>query len=252
MTSKDGMTWAKTTGPHFAEPAASSVLSLATNLCFGNGIFMGLEEDSSSNGPYNTYTSPDGVTWTAHPISHAWGNMFAASNTGFTLVGSGGSIYTTADDGVTWNSASSPTISATATAWGHSMFAIVGTGGNIYTSPDGTFVDPALDRIFGKQELQEPRLRQQVRCGGVGCKQRGAVCSHVGRRRHLAGPGRAVVVSLDGRCLRQRRQRDLRRYRGIDHLQLHRRRCLDKARLRPRRRRFERRDLRQQHVYGRR
>ncbi len=139
MTSTDGVTWKKTTGPHFSQLAEDgSDFSLATNLSFGNGVFLGLEEDSSSNGPYNTYTSPDAVTWTAHPISNAWGNAIASSPAGFTLVYNGGAIYTTADDGVTWKPTSSATISATATAWGNNMYVIVGTGGSIYTSPDGT------------------------------------------------------------------------------------------------------------------
>lgn len=132
FTSKDGITWTRSTGPFFATLGADQTthVSLATNLAFGNGVFMGIEEDQDT-GPYNTYTSTDGVTWTAHPISGAWGNAIAASAGYFTLVYDSGAIYTTADDGVTWKLTSS-LIQGTAAAYGNGMFVTVGLGG---TSP---------------------------------------------------------------------------------------------------------------------
>lgn len=151
LLSNDGMTWTRlavnidfsTPSSSFAAPTGVPNVSLGTDLCFGNGIFMALEADCDSSGvcgqsTFNTYTSADGQTWTAHPITNAWGNAFAASPAGFTLVGSGGAIYTTADNGVTWKSVSTPTILATNVVWGNGMYVVVGSEGSIYTSPDGT------------------------------------------------------------------------------------------------------------------
>jgi len=148
MTSKDGMTWTKTTGPYFAELSENdSDFSLASNLAFGNGVFLGLEEDSANGNacgvaPTDTYTSTNGVTWTAHPLSNTGGNAVAASPAGFTLVGNEGAIYTTTSSGATWSLVSSPTIVWRAAAYGNGRFAAVGSGGNILSSQDGSTWSP--------------------------------------------------------------------------------------------------------------
>ncbi len=149
MTSKDGKTWTKTTGPYFTELSENSTdLSLASNLAFGNGVFLGLEEDSAggaacgSGSPTDTYTSPDGINWTAHQLNNGGGNAIAASPAGFTLVGNAGAIYASTNSGATWNLVSSPTVVWTAAAYGNGRFAAVGSGENILTSQDGTSWSP--------------------------------------------------------------------------------------------------------------
>ena len=149
MTSKDGKTWTKTTGPYFTELSENSTdLSLASNLAFGNGVFLGLEEDSANGGacgngsPTDTYTSPDGINWTAHQLNNGGGNAIAASPTGFTLVGNAGAIYASINNGATWSLVSSPTVVWTAAVYGNGRFAAVGSGGNVLTSQDGTSWSP--------------------------------------------------------------------------------------------------------------
>jgi len=106
-------------------------------IAFGNGVFSALVSGASAT----SYTSPDGITWTARtmPSSQTWSAIIYAGSQ-FVALASGAAIAATSPDGITWTSRTLPS----STAWcaiaynGTNYCAISSTSGTVAaTSPDG-------------------------------------------------------------------------------------------------------------------
>jgi hypothetical protein len=168
-TTVNGTPWAQTdirTGSSSPVPVATFVSTYniaggwtARTLPFGAGKKSIAWNGSvfcvvMSNSGYAA-TSPDGITWTLHPIgtslqwySIAW-NGFV-----FCAVPFNGNYAATSPDGVTWTTTALPTGPWKSIAWNGSVFcAIAGSGGGsnaVLTSPDGiTWSAHTLPAMFG-------------------------------------------------------------------------------------------------------
>jgi hypothetical protein len=126
-TSRDGIQWTS------RDLASGEYLSA---VAYGKGRFVAIGSGAS-------FTSPDGVNWTAHSSSvldgkYLWDIGYWDSKEMFVAVGSGGTIVTSTD-GVNWTVRSSPaTLSLHRIAFREDLAVAVGMGGHIVTSSDGS------------------------------------------------------------------------------------------------------------------
>lgn len=137
--STDGLTW---TPGEPADSAAYSLYNHATDIAYGNGVFVVVGNSLDKDYGGSIFISEDGVTWTRMSGPPYFYNLCFGNNI-FMGLGSDGAAtptyaaYTSAD-GVTW------TTHPVGPAWGNRIaaspgsFTLVGTSGAIYTTTDGT------------------------------------------------------------------------------------------------------------------
>jgi adhesin/invasin len=108
---------------------------------YGNGLFVAVASTGAGN---RVMTSPDGITWTAHPTaaSYYWGSV-AYGNGLFVAVASTGTgdRVMTSPDGANWTLQTTPADNLwQSVTYGNGLFVAVafsGTGNRVMTSPDG-------------------------------------------------------------------------------------------------------------------
>lgn len=115
----------------------------ATNGCFGNGLFVLLENGSK------VITSYDGIVWTQRAAisSSNWVDIVFGDNL-FVAITSGASGFAvmTSTDGITWTAQTTPVVASGSwfsIAYGNGVYVVIGTGpagptpGKVMTSSDG-------------------------------------------------------------------------------------------------------------------
>jgi len=113
------------------KPSATGTTSDLNAVAYGNGRFVAVGKAGA------VVTSPDGSTWSAHPLPQPvdlYGIAFGAH--GFVAAGANGSLFTSAD-GSSWTAQASPTqATLVRVAYGDGVFVAVGLSGAVLTSVD--------------------------------------------------------------------------------------------------------------------
>jgi len=133
FSSSDGNTW-----------VSGGLSGLFYDIIYANGLFVIVGQTGV------TYTSPDGVTWTARSTGSDRLNKVIYDNGLFVVVGDNGACYTS-PDGITWTARTTLTnsyVSLQSVVWNGSAYVAVGLFGVYFTSPDGVTWTQAKDVSF--------------------------------------------------------------------------------------------------------